>query len=75
MKILATRVEQFIHSIDAEIRAVLVYGTDNGLVRERTNHIVSLFSSDPSDPFKMKYLQFHLTGNVGLYMYVRQMMI
>ena len=51
MKILATRVEQFIHSIDAEIRAVLVYGTDNGLVRERTNHIVSLFSSDPSDPF------------------------
>ena len=53
MKILATKVEQFIKSIDTDIRAVLVYGTDYGLVRERTNRLISLFSSDPLDPFNI----------------------
>ena len=35
------------------MRAVLVYGPDNGLVRERVTTLVSTIAKDPADPFKV----------------------
>ena len=51
MKIQANRIEQFVKSPDPSVRAVLVYGPDSGLVRERMNDLTKAISEDPGDPF------------------------
>lgn len=51
MKISANKVDGFIKSLTTEIRAVLVYGPDNGLVRERTKAVSRRIVEDPADPF------------------------
>jgi len=51
MKLPANRVEAFIKSPDAP--AVLVYGPDAGLVKERLDRLAKSVISDLSDPFRM----------------------
>jgi DNA polymerase-3 subunit delta len=56
MKPSASQVEAFLKSPPAAMRAVLVYGPDQGLVRERINRLVKLAVADPSDPFRIAEL-------------------
>ena len=51
MKIQASRIEHFVKSPDPSVRAVLVYGPDSGLVRERMDALTKAISKDPVDPF------------------------
>ena len=52
MKISARKVDQFITSLNPQIRAVLVYGPDSGLVRERVTALTEEIVEDPSDAFE-----------------------
>lgn len=53
MKITASRADAFAARPPAEIRAVLVYGADEGLVRERAEALVRAVVDDPGDPFRV----------------------
>jgi DNA polymerase-3 subunit delta len=53
MKIAGGRVIGFIRNPDPAVRAVLVYGPDQGLVRERADALVAAVADDPSDPFRV----------------------
>lgn len=56
MKIQPARVEAFLKAPDAGIRAVLVYGPDAGLVRERADRLARLVAPDDGDPFRVSDL-------------------
>ena len=60
MKLQANKVDAFIRKPDPAMRAVLVYGPDDGLARERAALLVKGAVADPDDPF----LVAHLTGAV-----------
>lgn len=51
MKITANKVDGFIGSLNPAIRAVLVYGPDGGLVRERIKSLSQVIVEDSTDPF------------------------
>lgn len=51
MKISANKVDGFINSLNSATRAVLVYGPDSGLVRERIKSLSGVIVEDPTDPF------------------------
>lgn len=51
MKITAGAVESFIRRPDEAIRAILVYGPDEGLVRERADRLIAGVVATPDDPF------------------------
>lgn len=53
MKIAAGRADAFVAAPDEGIRAVLLYGPDIGLVRERTTTLIRAVASDASDPFRV----------------------
>jgi DNA polymerase-3 subunit delta len=53
MKISAGKADSFTKSPSPDIRAVLVYGPDSGLVRERVNSLTSAVTADPTDPFRV----------------------
>lgn len=53
MKITAKRADTFAANPPPEIRAVLVYGVDEGLVRERTEALIRSVVEDPADPFRV----------------------
>ena len=53
MKLAAGRVEAFLRRPAPEIRAILLYGPDAGLVRERANALGQLIAPDPHDPFRV----------------------
>ncbi len=53
MKISASKVDGFIQSLDRNIRAVLVYGPDGGLVRERVAELAGTVVENPADPFRI----------------------
>jgi DNA polymerase III subunit delta len=53
MKIAGGRITGFIGNPDPTVRAVLVYGPDQGLVRERAHALVAAAADDPSDPFRV----------------------
>ncbi len=53
MKLSAGRVDGFLRRPDPEIRAVLLYGPDAGLVRERADAIARTVSPDLRDPFRV----------------------
>ncbi len=53
MKLAAGRVEAFLRRPDTDIRAVLLYGPDAGLVRERADALGRLVSADLHDPFRV----------------------
>jgi DNA polymerase-3 subunit delta len=52
VKITAGRVAGFIKQPDPACRAVLVYGPDRGLVRERAEALAAGIVDDPDDPFR-----------------------
>ena len=53
MKIANARVERFLRQPEPEIIAVLVYGPDQGLARERAQALLRLVVDDPGDPFRV----------------------
>jgi len=53
VKLPAGRVESFLRRPDAEIRAVLLYGPDAGLVRERADALGRTVTTDLRDPFRV----------------------
>ena len=53
MKISAARAERFVQRPDPKARAVLVYGPDRGLVRERAEALARGVVEDLSDPFRV----------------------
>lgn len=53
MKVAAAKVTQFISSPPEEVRAILLYGPDSGLVRERAEGLTKLIIEDPKDPFRI----------------------
>lgn len=56
MKIAPARIAAFLAAPDPSCRAVLVYGPDGGLVRERALGLVRRVSPDPADPFRVAEL-------------------
>ena len=53
MKLTGSRVEAFLRRPDPEIRAVLLYGPDAGLVRERAEALARTVCPDLRDPFRV----------------------
>jgi DNA polymerase-3 subunit delta len=53
MKLTAPRVEAFLRKPDPALIAVLVYGPDQGLVRERAERLVATIAGDVTDPFRV----------------------
>lgn len=51
MKIQARNAESFLRGVGAEVAAVLIYGPDAGLVRERSDRLVAAVAGDAADPF------------------------
>lgn len=58
MKLKARQIEDFIRRPDTSAGAILVYGPDDGLARERAARLAQAVTEDPDDPF----LVAHLTG-------------
>ncbi len=56
MKLSGARVEAFLKTPDPKMRAVLVYGPDLGLVRERVQRLIRSVVPDVSDPFRVAEL-------------------
>src|SRR6267154_3193826 len=52
-KLAPSRLAAFLHRPDPEIRAVLLYGPDEGLVRERAGIILRTVCPDLNDPFRV----------------------
>ena len=53
MKLPAAQIERFLAAPDARYRAVLVYGPDSGLVRERADRMAAAIVPDRNDPFRV----------------------
>src|SRR5712691_8070383 len=53
MKLAGGRVEAFLRRPDPDIRAVLLYGPDAGLVRERAEAVARTVCPDLRDPFRV----------------------
>jgi DNA polymerase-3 subunit delta len=53
LKIQPARAAQFLSAPPSGVRAVLFYGPDGGLVRERALALTALIAADPSDPFRV----------------------
>jgi DNA polymerase III subunit delta len=56
MKIAGGRVETFLSRPDPALASVLLYGPDEGLVRERALRLVRAVLADPNDPFGLSEL-------------------
>jgi DNA polymerase-3 subunit delta len=56
VKLTGGRIEPFIRAPDATIRAILVFGPDNGLVHERVQRLIKSVVPDVSDPFRVAEL-------------------
>lgn len=56
MKLQGQRIERFLKAPDAAIPAVLVYGPDEGLVRERAERLLRSVLADLNDPFRFSDL-------------------
>src|SRR6516165_4076207 len=56
MKLAGSRIAAFLQRPDPDIRAVLIYGPDEGLVRERAAMIARTVCADLSDPFRISDL-------------------
>ena len=57
MKIQAGHADGFIAKPDAKVRAVLIYGPDAGLVRERMNALTRAVAGSTDDPFRVSEFQ------------------
>ncbi len=56
MKVATRDQGRFLQSADATVAAVLFYGPDQGLVRERAVDLVARVAGDPADPFRIAEL-------------------
>ncbi|MGE4221569.1 MAG: DNA polymerase III subunit delta [Alphaproteobacteria bacterium] len=56
MKVQAGQADRFVRKPDAAVRAILVYGPDAGLVRERADAAVVSAAESLSDPFRVAEL-------------------
>jgi DNA polymerase III subunit delta len=56
MKVVGGRVEALLSRPDPALFAVLLYGPDEGLVRERASRLVRAVLADPEDPFGLTEL-------------------
>ncbi|MEO3427856.1 DNA polymerase III subunit delta [Pelagibius sp. CAU 1746] len=56
MKLNAKQAESFVRSPDPAVRAVLLYGPDAGLRRERSAALLAKIVDDPADPFAVSEL-------------------
>jgi DNA polymerase-3 subunit delta len=56
VKLAGARIEPFLRSPDPSVRAVLVFGPDLGLVRERVQRLMQGVVKDLSDPFRIAEL-------------------
>lgn len=56
MKLQANSIESFIRKPDPAMRAILVYGPDDGLARERAALLAKGAVADPDDPFLVAHL-------------------
>ncbi len=56
MKLQAKAIDAFLARPDPRIRAVLIYGPDAGLVRERADRLAKTVVSDLTDPFRVAEL-------------------
>lgn len=56
MKFTASQADRFLRAPDPNIRAVLVYGPDAGLVRERAEAVARAVAPELSDPFRVSNL-------------------
>jgi DNA polymerase III subunit delta len=56
MKLTAAQVERFLRQPDPRAATVLVYGPDEGLVRERVERLVATVLDDHHDPFRLSEL-------------------
>ncbi len=56
MKLAGARIEGFLRRPDPDIRAVLLYGPDAGLVRERAENLARTVCPDLHDPFRVAEL-------------------
>lgn len=53
MKITGAKIEGFLRAPDPSARAILVFGPDEGLVRERAQNLAKTAVEDLSDPFRV----------------------
>jgi len=53
VKIKASDADRFAAKPDPQCRAILIYGPDGGLVRERMNTLTRSVVEDPADPFRI----------------------
>ena len=53
MKVAPREIERLLGAPPPELCAVLLYGPDNGLVRERALALVTSVAADPKDPFRV----------------------
>ncbi|MEE8516947.1 MAG: DNA polymerase III subunit delta [Alphaproteobacteria bacterium] len=53
MKIAANRIDGFIRKPDPQCRTALVYGPDDGLVRERVETLIEAVAGSRDDPFRV----------------------
>ena len=56
MKIASARADRFCAAPDAGVRLVLIYGSNEGLVRARAEACVRAVAEDPDDPFRVTSL-------------------
>jgi DNA polymerase III subunit delta len=56
MKIAGARIESFLRRPDPALSTVLLYGPDEGLVRERVQRMIRAVLPDPDDPFGLTEL-------------------
>mgnify|MGYP003625751325 CR=1 FL=1 len=56
MKVTPRQADSFIRKPSPEVRAILVYGPDNGLVHERVAALVATVLDDPADVFRYSEL-------------------
>ena len=53
MKLSGRRIEAFLDHPAPDIRAILLYGPDGGLARERAERLMRSVVADPADPFRV----------------------
>jgi DNA polymerase-3 subunit delta len=53
MRLSAGQAERFVRNPDPKVRGILVYGPDDGLVRERVEALARSVVEDPMDPFRV----------------------
>ncbi len=50
------QIEVFLNNPDESVKAILLYGSDRGLILERSKAILSKYAKDPNDPFVVSKL-------------------